>query len=378
MSVLKFIGEHINSYLKKGFFRDSFSRNKHDFFFDIVKTGIDIDEDYIRNTIERWIWLLEPKLRSVVSVRSGIDHKLAPRRREGKDLFRWTIENIVSNDTVEISRLETIDHDLNIICGEVSRYCIARPTISLISINRELNRRIKYELKKNAIFFCVLGKVKVYTPKDEMELTSGDFILISKPSELFFESFDGISFVLNINLNLCNMTDIVSVLIDAVISEDHNYRKTTFSDSVSLDLLSKKEDFLKYAGKEDFFLKSMNNLILELSDTYRVSPGGHIKGIMSAKDISMDSTLKRRSGSNMVIIEFKDDLRIFVPGCGEISVSESFPSTISFPKEAKEILKSINSTSLEFTLRDLSPSYSDSSKIATARKLLKEGFLQLV
>ncbi|MFJ1271718.1 JmjC domain-containing protein [Pseudomonas aeruginosa] len=174
--------------------------------------------------------------------------------------------------------------------------------------------------------------------------------------------------------------DLFRALIEAVTEQDAGFRRTVSQDlgRMARSYAEALQALELYGKSAELLRKAWEKLRLRLADEHRPLPGGHFAAVRVAAQFDTNDQVRQRSGISMAVSQTPTDVYVYVAGLGGICAQESEPGGLLFPPDALGLVSAIANSQGTFRISDLPDEYSERARLATVRRLIQEGALEVV
>ena len=174
--------------------------------------------------------------------------------------------------------------------------------------------------------------------------------------------------------------DLLRALIEAVTESDAAFRRTVpqESDRMIGSYASAIQGLERCAMSSQTMRSAWDKLRVGLADKYRPIPGGYFAAQRAASNFSIDDKVRLKSGAMLAVTETRSGVCVYVAGLGGVCVQESEPGGLLFPSGTSRLVSAIAESNDAFGIEDLPTEYSERARLATVRRLILEGALEVI
>lgn len=345
---------------------------------------------------ERLLWDQEALLSEHLSVYDASGAIPLPRRREGKDLFRWAIERGRQGSVLRFVSAHRVLPWAARLAGDSAHHLIASveidvllvPCCNLAGACGLLDGAPDLIIVQSAgrSRWCVEAEAACMSRLPErqdtghVELAPGDVLYLPKAWVGGICTEDAFSVCAVLRVLPKTRADLLRALIEAVTEQDSRFRRTVSQDPYRMARsYAKALQALELYGKSPELLRrAWEKLRIRLADEHRPLPGGHFAAARAAGQFGTNDQVRQRSGVSMAVSRTPTNVYVYVAGLGGVCARESEPGGLLFPPDAMGLVSAIANSQGTFCISDLPDEYSERARLATVRRLIEEGALEVV
>ena len=365
-----------------------------------------VNSDQMKFTIDDFetaLWSHEGSLMERLRVNNNGSDTIIPRRANGKDLFRWAIDQFAIGSTLVFNGVDSISPRIAHISRELDIYYEGLTTanafltppnsqgfpphfdthdvfiIQLVGTKKwsVYEQEIEDPLPNQIDY---IDKNKSRAPILETILEEGDILYI--PRGFIHEAKTGIQASLHITMGIRpkKPVDLLSAAID-VIAENHSELRRNIVIYGESDRKKTIETSLKTISNEvkrPFIQKRIKQRINEIFVTQlRPIAGGHILNLLQSQNINEKTIFIMREESPCSMSEEGDKILLTFPGMGVAASKDIKPGYIIFPAICFGILKYLINNKEPFGCENILGPYNNRIKLEVLKKLLEVGILKI-
>ncbi|NUP13186.1 MAG: hypothetical protein HOW73_44675 [Polyangiaceae bacterium] len=333
--------------------------------------SFDIDD------FEELLWCQEQALLQHLAVHQGDREVDVPRRPESKDLFRWAIDRHGEGHTLRYENAHTVVPCLASLAADTASQLLSHVSVDavlLASSGVASSHGMSCASRRVVVQTAGTAAWTIAETARSIRMKPGDALYVpsDRQAECRAESTYAVLVVLTIEP--LTAADLLDCLVEVATELDpalrFTLRREAYADAV--EVLS------KHAASSEMQRRAWERVKLRLADEHRPGAGGHLAALHAAPELTSESRVETRPGSLLARSEEPTSLYVFVPGLGGVAERDAAPGGLIFPLAARPLLEEIANRRGAFSAKDLSERFTVDARLATVRRLAREGVLTVV
>lgn len=343
---------------------------------------------------EELLWQHEQVLSTQLAVYGLTGGITVPRRHQNKDLFTWSIDQHLAGNNLRLEDVHKMLPWAASLAGDTAKRLLSRVTVDVVFMSNMMVANLN-GLTNHQLDFLIIQTSGVsnweFNAATSANLESSNIggLVNLKPGEAMYlpcgllrSAKSGSDYSLSVILKIKPLTaaDFLEALVEVATEDDSQMR---FSVASAEPVMAERyrlglARLAAHSSSSEANRRAWEHLQIRIADEYRPIPGGRLIAAHQYMDLTRESLVRVRYGSIVAIAELENGVYLFVQGLGGVSERDSKPGGIMFPHKAASLLRAVFDQTAPFAASDLPEQFTDQTRLATVKRLVREGALEIV